>query len=178
MVQGKQFLLDKSRSAFRSCCKSLMIVSSPFFQDLALAYFSGEKSVNDGMKLYESKKSTAEIGAVSDKDINKPKSSVERWLKSKLGLKGSCTDLVEAHLTEKIQNRSAAEKKFKWDIAMFIIYLLFLILYSISACSTNMRGKLQVRSMLEDEIGFFDDVQEVGRPLLNATYARCRNVMV
>ena len=93
---------------------------------------------------------------------NESQSRVELWLKSELGVKGSCKDFVEAHLAEKCQNRSAAEKKFKWDMSMFIIYSIFLILYSFSACSTNTKGKYQVRSMLESEIGFFDEVQETG----------------
>ncbi len=101
---------------------------------------------------------------VNVKDRNEHQKIVESWLRSELGVKGSSKDFVEKHLTEKCQNRSAAEKKFKWDLSMFTIYSLFLVLYSISACSTNMTGKLQVRSMIEDEIGFFDDVKEIGEP--------------
>jgi hypothetical protein len=99
-------------------------------------------------------------------DANKHQTPVESWLKSELRMKGSCKDLVEAHLTEKCKTRSAAEKKFRWDISMFIIYFFFLVLYSISACGNNMRGKLQARSTLEEEIGFFDDVHEIGGPSL------------
>ena len=104
-------------------------------------------------------------GEVNAADKNKHQKAVESWLRSELGVKGSCKDFVEAHLAEKCQNRSAAEKKFRWDMSMFSIYLLFLILYSLSACGTNMKGNLQVRSMIKDEIGFFEDIQKIGEPL-------------
>ncbi len=93
----------------------------------------------------------------------KQKNHIERWLKSQLGVQGSCAHFLEAHLADKCQSRSAAEKKFRWDIFHFILYSLFLILYSISACGTNMRGMLLARNMLESEIGKFDGVQHIGK---------------
>ncbi len=91
-----------------------------------------------------------------------PIENVENWLKSQIGVQGSCKDFVEAHIAEKCQNRSDAGKRFKWDFFMFTTYSLFLILYSFSACSTNMKGKLIARNLLEAEIGNFDDVQVIG----------------
>ncbi len=91
-----------------------------------------------------------------------PRDNVENWLKSQIGVQGSCKEFVEAHIAEKCQNRSDADKRFKWDFFMFTTYLLFLILYSFSACSTNMRGKLIARNLLETEIGNFDAVQVIG----------------
>ena len=91
-----------------------------------------------------------------------PVENVENWLKSQIGLQGSCKDFVEAHIAEKCQNRSDADKRFKWDFFMFTTYSLFLLLYSLSACSIDMRGKLLARNLLEAEIGNFNDVQVIG----------------
>ena len=91
-----------------------------------------------------------------------PVENVENWLKSQIGLQGSCKDFVEAHIAEKCQNRSDADKRFKWDFFMFTTYSLFLLLYSLSACNTDMRGKLLARNLLEAEIGNFNDVQVIG----------------
>jgi hypothetical protein len=96
-------------------------------------------------------------------EVAKQKNHIESWLKSQLGVQGSCANFLEAHLADKCQSRSAAEKKFRWDIFHFVVYSLFLILYSISACGTNMRGMLLARNMLEAEIGKFDDVQHIGK---------------
>ena len=99
-------------------------------------------------------------------DVAKQKNHVENWLKSQLGVQGSCSQFLEAHLADKCQSRSVAEKKFRWDFFHFIVYSLVLVLYSLSACGTNMRGKLLARNMLEAEIGKFDDVQHIGKTLL------------
>ena len=88
--------------------------------------------------------------------------NVENWLKLQIGVQGSCKDFVEAHIAEKCQNRSDADRVFKWDFFMFITYSLFLLLYSYSACSTNMKGKLITRNLLQPEVGNFDDVQVIG----------------
>ena len=94
---------------------------------------------------------------------NKPQyQSVESWLSSQLGLEGSCKPMIEAHLAEKCQGRSLAEKKFKWDIFLLVIYTLFLVFYSAGACSSNTLGKFQVRSVLEPQIGNFQSVQSIG----------------
>jgi hypothetical protein len=98
-------------------------------------------------------------------DSIRQKNHVESWLKSQLGVQGSCATFLEAHLADKCQSRSEAEKKFRWDIFHFIVYSLFLILYSFSACGTDMRGKLLARNLLEGEIGKFDDVQHIGKSL-------------
>ena len=95
-------------------------------------------------------------------DNDPRKQSVESWLNSQLGLEGSCKPMIEAHLAEKCHGRSVAEKKFKWDIFLLIIYSLFLVFYSASACSSNALGKLQVRSVLEPQIGNFQSVQSIG----------------
>ena len=96
-------------------------------------------------------------------DVAKQKNHVESWLKSQLGVQGSCAQFLEAHLADKCQSRSVAEKKFRWDFFHFVVYSMFLILYSFSACGTNMRGILLARNMLEGEIGKFDDVQHIGK---------------
>lgn len=98
-------------------------------------------------------------------DTARKKNHVESWLKSQLGVQGSCTQFLEAHLAEKCQSRSVAEKKFRWDITHFVVYSLFLVLYSFSACGTNMKGKLIARNLLEAEIGSFDDVQHIGKAI-------------
>ena len=102
-----------------------------------------------------------------NRDNDPQQQPVESWLKSQLGLEGSCKPMIEAHLAEKCQGRSIAEKKFKWDIFLLIIYSLFLVFYSASACSSNALGKFQVRSVLEPQIGNLQSVQSIGeiRPL-------------
>jgi hypothetical protein len=96
-------------------------------------------------------------------DVAKQKNHVESWLKSQLGVQGSCAQFLEAHLADKCQSRSVAEKKFRWDFFHFVVYSMFLVLYSFSACGTNMRGILLARNMLEGEVGKFDDVQHIGK---------------
>lgn len=88
--------------------------------------------------------------------------SVESWLKNELGLEGSCKPMIEAHLAEKCHGRTLAEKKFKWDIFLLIIYTLFLVFYSVGACSSNSLGKFQVRTVLEPLIQNYQSVQSMG----------------
>jgi hypothetical protein len=99
------------------------------------------------------------------------KDNVENWLKSQIGVQGSCKEFVEAHIAERCQNRKEADKRFRWDIFMFTTYSLFLLLYSFSACGTNMKGKLIARNLLQPEIGNFDDVQVIGK-LFGSTSTR------
>jgi hypothetical protein len=111
-------------------------------------------------------KQNAELAAQARREKQKSGESalenVENWLKGQIGVHGSCKDFVEAHIAEKCQNRSDADRRFKWDFFMFITYSLFLLLYSYSACSTNMKGKLITRNLLKPEVGNFDDVQVIG----------------
>jgi hypothetical protein len=67
-------------------------------------------------------------------DIETKKSSVENWLKSQLGLEGSCKTIIEAHLIDKFHSRSLVEKRIRWEIGIFITYMLFLVFYSFAAC--------------------------------------------
>jgi hypothetical protein len=120
------------------------------------------KSVAAVVQLGKQKNEEGAHDKKSKLDITSKKNHVESWLKSQLGVQGSCTQFLEAHLAEKCQSRSVAEKKFRWDISHFVVYSLFLVLYSFSACGTNMRAKLLARNMLEAEIGNFDSVQHIG----------------
>jgi hypothetical protein len=108
------------------------------------------------------KKNAAQAKSAIGKSGNNPKENVENWLKSQIGVHGSCKDFIEAHIAEKCQNRSDADRRFKWDFFMFTTYSCFLLLYSFSACNTDMKGKLIARNLLEAEIGNFDDVQVIG----------------
>jgi hypothetical protein len=99
-------------------------------------------------------------------DIDEQKQSVESWLNSHLGVQGSCKPIIEAHLAERCQGRSEAERKFKWDIFLLLIYLFFLIFYSISACNSDGGNKLQVRKLLEPKVGNFQGVQSIGTILI------------
>ena len=91
-----------------------------------------------------------------------PQERVENWLRAQIGVQGSCKDFIEAHIAEKCQNRSDADRRLRWDFFMFMTYLLFLLLYSLTACSTNMMGKLNARNLIEAEVGNFDGVKALG----------------
>ena len=96
-------------------------------------------------------------------DIEAKKYSVESWLKSQLSLEGSCKTMIEAHLVDKFRSRSLAEKKIRWDMTIFVMYILFLLFYSFAACGTNTKGKQMVRTLIEAVVGDFSSVQSIGR---------------
>jgi hypothetical protein len=96
-------------------------------------------------------------------DIETKKNSVETWLKSQLGLEESCKTMIEAHLVDKFHSRAVVEKRIRWEIGIFITYMLFLIFYSFAACGTNTRGKQLVRSLIGPVVGDFSSVQSIGR---------------
>jgi hypothetical protein len=136
----------------------------------AVMQVSNNSSTTDGLNPSKNESVKRNIQSTKDGDghgrsfdITTPKNKVENWLKSQLGVQGSCTQFVEAYLAEKRQSRSLAEKKFKWDVSIFVVYSLFLVLYSFSACGTNMKGKFQARNLLEAEIGNFENVKHIGR---------------
>ncbi len=69
---------------------------------------------------------------------------------------------IEAHMTEKCQTRKMAEKKFKRDIRNLTLYSVFLIMYSISASSTDSKTILNVRQLVEPVVFNFASVVRVG----------------
>jgi hypothetical protein len=95
-------------------------------------------------------------------EIEAKQNSVESWLRSQLGLEGSCKTIIEAHLVDKFHSRSVAEKKIRWDMAVFVLYMFFLIFYSIAACGTETKGKQMVRTLIEPAVGDFSSVKAIG----------------
>jgi hypothetical protein len=69
---------------------------------------------------------------------------------------------IEAHMTEKCQTRKMAEKTFKRDIRNLAMYSAFLIMFSISASSTDSKTALNVRQMVEPAIFNFASVVSIG----------------
>jgi hypothetical protein len=103
-------------------------------------------------------------------EIETKKNSVEIWLKSQLGLEGSsCKTIIEAHLVDKFHSRAKVEKRIRWEIGIFITYILFLVFYSFAACGTNTQGKQLVRSLIGPAVGDFSSVQSIGRTLIHET---------
>ena len=95
-------------------------------------------------------------------EIEAKKNSVETWLRSQLSLEGSCKTMIEAHLMDKFRSRSVAEKKIRWDMAIFIVYMFFLLFYSIAACGTETKGKQLVRTLIEPAVGDLSSVKTIG----------------
>ena len=69
---------------------------------------------------------------------------------------------IEAHMTEKCLSRKMAEKTFKRDIRNLTMYSVFLILFSISASSTDSKTILNVRQLVEPAVFNFASIVRTG----------------
>jgi hypothetical protein len=86
------------------------------------------------------------------KNVQKGQDIIKTWLSSILGLdKAATQQIVEAHMKEKCLTKSEAERKFKADIRMMLIYTAFIVLFSYSA-TTSGTETLNVRNMIQPQI--------------------------
>ena len=86
------------------------------------------------------------------KSVKNGQDIIKTWLSSILGLDKSATQqIVEAHMKEKSLTKSEAERKFKADIRMMLIYTAFIVLFSYSA-TTSGKETLNVRNMIQPQI--------------------------
>ncbi len=69
---------------------------------------------------------------------------------------------IEAHMAEKCHTRKMAEKTFKLDIRNLALYSVFLVLFSISASSTDSKTTLNVRKLVEPVVFNFGSVVSIG----------------
>jgi hypothetical protein len=95
-------------------------------------------------------------------DIETKKNSLESWLRAQLGLDFPCKKIIEAHLVDKFHSRALVQKRIRWEIGIFITYVLFLVFYSFAACVTNTKGKQLVRSLVGPAVNDFSSVKSIG----------------
>ena len=85
-------------------------------------------------------------------EIRDGQRTIKSWLSNALGLDESVAqNVVEAHIKERCQTKTEAEKKFKSDIWRMVVYTIFIVLFSISA-STSGQEILNVRNLVQPQI--------------------------
>jgi hypothetical protein len=96
-----------------------------------------------------------------DEMANGHPSVLKNWLSGVLGMDESAAkNALEAHIKERCETKSEAERKFKSDIWRFVVYTAFIVLFSISA-STSGQEILNVRNLVQPKITDFSSIAAV-----------------
>ena len=118
-------------------------------------------------KKKKKKKKSDESSQEQEEQLALQTQKIEKWLSNELHLNMSdIKPAIEAHMTEKCNMRRRAEKKFKIDSRNLVIYTAFLVIFSISASSTDNTSILNVRNTVTPAITNFSSVNYAGELII------------